>query len=396
MPEPPPYAADEKLLRKIRKFSLLLLLIAVLLAVWGEVGRLRTRDALESQAAAAAVLTVATVHPRPGPNGEELVLPGSVVAYTEAPIYARTSGYLKVWYTDIGTPVRRGQLLARIETPEVDQQLAQALADLASAHANFAIAESTDRRWQRLLATDSVSRQDADQKAADAAAARAAQQSAAANVARLRELESFKRVVAPFDGVVTARNTDVGALINAGESAGNELFRVANTRELRIYVQVPEAYAAAARPGVPAELHFAEHPGKVYRALTVRTAGALDPGSRTLRVELHLDNPQHAILPGAYTEVHFRLAADPHALRLPANTLLFRAAGLQVATVDRHDRIRLKSIVEGRDFGSTIEILSGVDAADAVILNPPDSSVDGETVRIAPEPAATQERRRPT
>lgn len=312
------------------------------------------------------------------------MLPGTVRAYTEAPIYARTSGYLKAWYADIGTPVHKGQLLAEIETPEVDQQLAQALADLASARANLALAVSTNERWKRLLTTDSVSKQDADQKAADAAAKKAAADSAAANVARLRELESFKRVVAPFDGVVTARNTDVGALINAGETAGNELFRIADTHKLRIYVEVPEAYASATKPGVPAELHFAEHPGKVYEAKTVRTAGALDPTLRTLQVELQLDNAQRAILPGAYTEVHFKLQADSKALRLPANTLLFRAAGLQVATVDRNDRIKLKSIVMGRDFGSTIEILSGIDAADVVVLNPPDSSVDGEHVRVVP------------
>ncbi len=384
MPEPSTYAPDPRLARRIRQFSLSLALLAVILAAWGIASRVAARNALIKQTAADSVVTVVTVHPTMSAVGEDLVLPGSVRAYTEAPIYARTSGYLKAWYADIGTPVRKGQLLAAIETPEVDQQLAQALADLASARANLALALSTNERWKKLLATDSVSRQDADQKAADAAAKQAAADSAAANVARLRELESFKRVVAPFNGIVTARNTDVGALINAGETAGNELFRVADTHELRIYVEVPEAYASAIKPGVPGELHFAEQPGESYEARTVRTAGALDPGTRTLEVELQLANARSAILPGAYTEVHFKLKADSKALRLPANTVLFRAAGLQVATVDRNDRIKLKSIVMGRDFGSTVEVLSGLDAADTVVLNPPDSSVNGERVRIAP------------
>jgi RND family efflux transporter MFP subunit len=210
--------------------------------------------------------------------------------------------------------------------------------------------------------------------------------SAGANLARLRELESFKRVVAPFDGVVTARNTDIGALINAGQSPGTELFRVADTHKLRIYVQVPEAYAAETTPGLAAELRFAEHPGKIYAAQTVRTANALDPNLRTLQVQLELDNAQREIFPGAYAEVHFKLAADTQTLRLPANTVLFRAAGLQVATVDAQNRIKLKSIVQGRDFGSSIEVLGGLEPGDKVVVNPPDSITDGSPVRIASKP----------
>ena len=376
------YAPDEKLRRKIRRNALILLVVAVILAAWGIASRVLARNALARETAAESVVSVVTVHPGRASTGEDLVLPATVRANAEAPIYARTSGYLKAWYTDIGTPVRKGQLLARIDTPEVDQQLAQALADLASARANLALAVSTNARWRKLLATDSVSRQDADQKAADAAAKKAAEESAAANVARLRELESFKRVVAPFDGVVTARNTDVGALVNAGETAGAELFRVADTRTLRIYAAVPEAYAASMKSGGAAALHFAEFPGKAFPATVVRTAGALDPVTRTLMVELRLDNARHQILPGAYAEAHFKLDADREALRLPANTVLFRSAGLQVATVAHGDRIELKHIVEGRDFGTSIEVLSGLDARDLVIVNPPDSSVDGERVRI--------------
>jgi RND family efflux transporter MFP subunit len=311
------------------------------------------------------------------------VLPGTVQAFIEAPVYARTSGYLKAWYTDIGTQVTKGQLLAEIEAPEVDQQLSQAAADLATARATESLSNSTNARWKGLLATDSVSKQDAEEKAGDAAAKKAAADSASANVARLRDLESFKRVVAPFNGVITARNTDIGALINAGQSTGSELFRIADTHKLRIYVQVPEAYAAATAPGLQADLRFAEHPQKTFPAVTVRTSNALDPTSRTLQVQLELDNANREIFPGAYAEVHFKLPASAQSLRLPANTVLFRSAGLQVATVDGQKRVKLKNVVQGRDFGNTIEILSGLDAGEVVIVNPPDSLTDGVLVRFA-------------
>ena len=387
MPEPSADdGTDKNLHRKIRRYSLILLIVALSLAAWGEVSRVRARSSLGRETAEAAVPTVVTVTPNRTPLGEELVLPGSVQAYIEAPIYARTSGYLKVWRTDIGTQVTKGQLLGEIETPEVDQQLSQAVADLATARANESLSESTNARWKSLLATESVSKQDADEKAGDAAAKKAAADSAAANVARLRELESFKRVVAPISGVITARNTDIGALINAGQSAGAELFRIADTHKLRIYVQVPEGYAAAARPGLDAELRFAEQPDKAFMAKTVRTSNALDPTLRTLQVELELDNPNREVFPGAYAEVHFKLPVSGESLRLPANTVLFRAAGLQVATLDGQKRVKLKSIVQGRDFGSTIEILSGLDPDAVVILNPPDSLTDGLLVRIATPP----------
>lgn len=383
MPEPTLGDSDKVLLRKVRRFALILLVVAVVLGVWGEVSRVLARSSLGKETAAAALPTVLTIAPNRTALGEELVLPGTVQAYIEAPVYARTSGYLKDWHTDIGSQVKRGQVLGEIETPEVDQQLRQAQADLATARANESLSNSTNVRWKGLLATESVSRQDADEKAGDAAAKKAAADSAAANVARLSELESFKRVVAPFDGVITTRNTDIGALINAGQSTGTELFRIADTHKLRIYVQVPEAYAAATTPGLEAELHFAEQPRKVYAAKTVRTSNALDPTLRTLQVELELDNAKGEVFPGAYTEVHFRLPASAETLRLPANTLLFRAAGLQVATVDSQKRVQLKSIVVGRDFGNTVEILSGLEPDAVVILNPPDSLTDGALVRIA-------------
>jgi RND family efflux transporter MFP subunit len=382
MPESTPTGAP----RHMKRYFWILLFVALILATWGEITRVVARNKLGREAAGGAVPTVVTVKPNHSDVGEELVLPGTVQAFVEAPIYARTAGYLKVWYTDIGSTVKKGQLLAEIETPEVDQQLAQAVADLATAHANETLSNSTNARWRDLLKTDSVSKQDADEKAGDAAAKRAAAEAAAANVSRLRELESFKRVIAPFDGVITARNTDIGALINAGQSAGSELFRLADTQKLRIYVQVPEAYAAAAQPGLEAQLKFTEQPGRTYSATAVRTSNALDPTLRTLQVELQLDNAKHEVFPGAYAEVHFKMPANVESLRLPANTVLFRTPGLQVATVDPQNHVHLKSIVQGRDFGSTIEVLSGLDANDAVVVNPPDSIIDGITVRVAPPP----------
>jgi RND family efflux transporter MFP subunit len=383
MPEQTVEPADENLGRKIRRYALILLIVALLLGAWGEISRVLARSSLEKETLAAAVLTVVTVTPNRTPAGEELILPGTVQAYIEAPIYARTSGYLKEWHTDIGAQVTKGQLLGEIETPEVDQQLSQAQADLATARANESLSNSTNARWKGLLATESVSKQDADEKAGDAAAKKAAADAASANVARLRDLESFKRVLAPFNGVITARNTDIGALINAGQSAGTELFRIADTHKLRIYVQVPEVYAAATSPGLEAQLLFAEQAQKSYSAKVVRTSNALDPALRTLQVELELDNTNREVFPGAYAEVHFKLPASAQSLRLPANTVLFRAAGLQVATVDSQKHVKLKSIVQGRDFGNTIEILSGLESDDLVVLNPPDSLTDGVVVRVA-------------
>src|SRR5580704_16875107 len=308
MSDPSPVTLGQKGPRRFKVYFFWLLFIALLLATWGEIDRVIAHNALSRQTASDATPTVVTVNPSRTESAEELTLPGTVQAFTEAPIYARTNGYLRAWYTDIGTTVKKGQLLAKIDTPEVDQQLAQAIADLGTARANEALSNTTNTRWKELLTTESVSKQDADEKAGDAAAKKAITESAAANVSRLRQLESFKRVVAPFDGIITARNTDIGALINAGESAGSELFRLADTHKLRIYVQVPEPYAAAAKPGLEADLSFSEQPGKAYTATVVRTSNALDRGLRTLQVELQLDNAERELFPGAYAEVHFKLA----------------------------------------------------------------------------------------
>jgi RND family efflux transporter MFP subunit len=371
---------------RLRRYAWIALAIALALAVWGIVSRVSARSALSKATAQAAATAVVTVKPTLAPGSEALVLPGSVQAYYEAPIYARTNGYLRAWHTDMGTPVKKGQLLAEIDTPEVDQQLGQAQADLATAQANYQLAESTDVRWQGLLATESVSKQDADQRAGDAAAKKAAVESAAANVARLREMESFKRVLAPFDGVVTQRNTDIGALINAGQSPGAALFRVADTHRLRVYVSVPQAYASDVRPGMSADLVFAEHPGQRFPATVAFTAEALDPASRTLPVELQVENEQHLLFPGSYVSVHFHLAGSGPSLRLPANAILFRSQGLLAAVVGADHHVQLKHIVEGRDFGSSVEVLDGIGPADDVVVNPPDSITDGALVSVVPAP----------
>ncbi|HEV2227341.1 MAG TPA: efflux RND transporter periplasmic adaptor subunit [Steroidobacteraceae bacterium] len=381
MPEVPP-APPRDHDPRVRRYVLIAIGAAVVLAAWGIVTRLSARIALERAAADAAIFTVATTHPSRGPGSDLLVLPGSVQAFYEAPIYARTNGYLRIWYTDIGASVKKGRLLAEIETPEVDQQLRQAEADLATAQANYQLARTTNERWQGLLATESVSKQDADERAGDAAAKAAVTQSAAANLQRLRELESFKRVLAPFDGVVTQRNTDVGALINAGEAPGSALFRVADTHRLRIYTSVPQSYAGLIHPGLVAGLEFADRPGKRYEAEVTSTARALDARSRTLQVELQIDNRSGELLPGSYTQVEFDLRGGSGTLRIPANAVLFRAQGLLVATVDSTSHAHLRAITQGRDFGKEIEVLAGLEPGDTLIVNPPDSLTDGMQVRV--------------
>ena len=379
----------ERLKKRAQQVLIVLLILAIILAIIGVTVRLVSRSHLKKTTAEDAQVTVTTVTPQQTQADSELVLPGNVMAYMEAPIYARTSGYLRAWYTDIGARVHKGDLLAEIDSPEVDQQLAQARADLGTAAANSHLAQTTNVRWQALLAKQAVSQQDADEKAGSAAAMLASEVSARQNLKRLQDLTSFQRVVAPFDGIVTARNTDVGALINAGESSGSSLFTLADIHVLRVYAQVPEPYAAATHAGLAAELHFAEHPGSKFVAQTVRTASALDPSSRTLQVELQLDNRKDELYPGSYAEVHFKLPSETKTLRLPSNTILFRDNGLQVATVDGTNTIKLKTVNEGRDFGQTIEILDGINTNDKVVVNPPDSIQDGEKVRIAP-PQASQ------
>ena len=365
--------------------------VAIGVVVWGILASQRANAVLKTETESSALVTVATIKPQAQGGDAQLSLPGGVQANTDAPIYARTSGYLKRWLVDIGTQVKAGQVLAEIDAPELDQQLRQAQADLADAQASQKIANITADRWRGLQDTDSVSKQEADEKISLAATGEARLQAAQANLQRLRELSGFKKIVAPFDGIVTARNTDVGQLISGGSGAGPELFRIADTRQLRLYVRVPQAYAAAMQPNLMAEVEFPDRPGVTYTAKLERTSNALDSTSRTLLAQLIVDNAKNELLPGAYAEVSFNLPATVAAstFKLPANVLLFRGDGLHVATVDGSSHVVLKPVTLGRDYGSDIEVVHGLSAEDNVILSPPDSLTDRAEVRVAkPAPAA--------
>jgi RND family efflux transporter MFP subunit len=331
-------------------------------------------------------ITVAVVLPTASQPDLGTPLPAEIQAFTQASIHAQASGYLTNWYVDIGTFVTNGQVLAEIETPEVDQQLAQARAELDQAQANLGLAKITADRWTDLLKSASVSEQETAEKQADYTLKQADVSAARANVHRLEEMKKFNRVVAPFDGTITTRNTDIGQLISA--TSGPELFRLAQTDPLRIYVRVPQTLIYAITPGQTAKLIIQELPGRTFDATVTRTAGAVDPASRTLQVELQVPNPKGEIFAGSYAQVSFNEATDPHGLTLSDNTLIFRAQGMQVATVDSNNIVHLQSIKLGRDFGNTVEVLSGLAASDRVIINPPDSIADGMTVQIA-QPAAT-------
>ena len=362
--------------------------LAFIVIVWSVFSSHRASAKLTEATEAQSVITVATTKPQPLSDLTELILPGNLQANYEAPIYARTSGYLKRWLVDIGTPVKTGQLLGEIESPEVSAQLNQAQADLATAEANRKIANVTAERWRNLRASDSVSKQEADEKISLAASNDAQVQAAKANVQRLRELTSFQKVVAPFDGIVTARNTDIGQLIVAGSNTGPELFRVADMRKLRMYVRVPQTYAALMKPGVTADLVFPDRPGKVYTAKLDSTSSAIEQSTRTLLAQLSVENKNNELLPGAYSEVHFKLpmGATSDAFKLPANVLLFRGDGMKVATVGENGQVVMKEVTIGRDYGSDIEIVQGLTAEDKVILSPPDSLTDGVNVHVAPPP----------
>jgi RND family efflux transporter MFP subunit len=364
-----------------RGFVLVALIVVALLLVWQFSTRIIAHNALAKDAETAAIMSVQVIQPSHGPATQDLVLPGNVEAWVDAPIYARVSGYMKDWKVDIGGKVRAGQLLAEIETPETDQQLRAAEANAATAKANYDLAQTTSDRWKQLYDIQSVSKQDLDTRIGNTSAAKASYASAEASVQQLRATNAFKRVIAPFDGVVTERNTDVGALINAGSSSGVQLFRVADTHKLRVYVQVPQLYAAAIRPGVTAKLLFAEYPGQQFDAKLASTAEAINATSRTLLVQLQVGNADGRLFPGGYTEVHFVLPSSVAALRVPANTLLFRDT-MEVGTVTPGNQVALKKVTIGRDFGKEVEIMDGIGPDDSLIINPPDSIIDGEPVRI--------------
>lgn len=357
----------------------------VAVVISGILPRIQARNTLAKETKEMAIPTVAVVHPRRSAPSNEIVLPANVQAYIDSPIYARTNGYLKTWYVDIGARVKAGQLLAEIETPEVDQQLRQARADLATAEANLSLAQITADRYVGLLKTDSVSKQDTDNAQANYAAQKATVQAGEANVKRLEQLQSFEKIYAPFTGVITARNTDIGALIDSGSSGGTrtELFHIAQPDRLRVYVNVPQVYSQAAKPGLTADLVLSEFPGRRFPGTLVRTANAIDQTMRTLLVEIAVNNPTGTLLSGAYAEVHLKLPGAASTFTLPVTTLLFRSEGLRVATVVDGQHAELKPITVGRDYGSEIEVVAGLTGDEAIIANPPDSIVSGEEVRVA-------------
>jgi RND family efflux transporter MFP subunit len=363
------------------------------LAYWRVEMRTRVQAQLIPVAAGAQETPVAVVHPQRADPNQSLTLPGNVQAFVETPIYARTAGYLTKWYVDIGGRVRAGDMLAQIDTPEVDQQLRQAQAAQLQAEANLELAKTTADRWQNLLRSDGVSQQEVDQNLAAFKARQADFQSAVANVDRLKDLQSFQRVTAPFSGVITARNVDTGALISAGNA--QQLFKLAQIDVLRVYINVPENYSYAMTTGLAAELHLAEFTNRVFRGSVARTSGAIDTGSRTLLTEVDVPNPKGELMPGAYAQVQFNLKTGGSSLVVPSNTLIFRA-GSQVAVVE-NNHARLRNVTIGRDFGTSLEIVSGLNANDDVIVNPPDSLSDGELVSVSsseppasPAPAGTQ------
>ena len=372
------------------RYWLLAALVLVVALLAGFVPRWQARAALREQTDALAVPSVTVIAPHAAARESVLVLPGEVRPLVEAPIYARTSGYVKRWLVDLGAVVTAGDLLAEIDAPEVDQQLLQARAQLGEANANARLAKTTAARFDTLRKTAAVSAQDKDENDADSANRDATVEAARANVRRLEDLKNFQRVTAPFDGVITERTTDVGQLITAGNS--QPLFRLAQPQTLRVFIRVPQSAAHQIAAGQSADVAFTETPGRTFEAKVVRTAGAIDPASRTLLVELQLDNADGKILAGSHAEVRAKIPAPEAALLLPANTLLYRAEGTQVGIVGENGRVELRTVKLGRDFGHDLEIRDGLKPEDRVILNPSDSLATGTTVRLA-EPAAVLEKK---
>lgn len=376
-----------------RGVLLLLLVIAVVLVViWGISSRHKASAQLSQETHDLSIPTVAVIHPKAGAPQQEIIIPGDMQPYTDAPIFARTNGYLKKWYVDIGANVKAGQLLAEIDSPEVDQQLQQARAELATAQANMNLAEVTSTRYRDLLKTDSVAQQDVDNANGNYEARRTTVESAQANVKRLQELQAFEKVYAPFDGLITARNIDIGQLIDSGSSGGTarELFHIASINRLRVYVNVPQFDSPQIRPGLRAELTLTEFPGRKFEGTVVRSSGAIDNTSRTLLTEVDVDNSARLLKPGGYVEVHLKLPSPVNTFTLPVNATIFKSAGLQVAVVKDGKSISLVAVTPGRDFGSEIEIVAGLRGDESVVLNPSDSLAEGAVVRVAETPAPAQ------
>jgi RND family efflux transporter MFP subunit len=365
-----------------RYLALAIVILLIVAAVVGFSSRFGERRALAKETEELAVPSVVVIQPKTEPPQQELVLPSTLQAFTESPIYARTAGYLAHWYKDIGSKVTKGEPLADIETPEVDQELSQARAARSQAEAQLGLAKSSAERWETLRKMDAVAQQEADERSSGYTQGQAALASATANVRRLEQLESFKHIYAPFSGTVIRRNTDVGALINAGNSGNNqELFVIAQISPIRVYIDVPEIYAASVRPGVAAEIELTSLPGQRFAAKVARTADAIDPATRTLRTEIDVPNRDGKLYPGSYAQVHFGVKTATTRLSVPVNALLFRAEGTRAAVVGADGKVHLKPVVIGRDYGTDVEVLGGLDPSDSVILNPSDSLEEGQPVR---------------
>ncbi len=362
--------------------TIALILVATLLAS-GIYSRVKARNTLNEETARAALPSVSVVSPKQTAPAEEIILPGNVEPYISSPIYSRTNGYLKKWYVDIGGRVKQGQLLAVIDTPEVDQQLQQSLSNLNTAKANLALAEITRNRYQGLLTKNAVSQQDVDNAVGTYNANEAIVQANQANVKQLQALQSFEKVYAPFDGIVTARNTDIGDLINSGSGGGTktDLFHIAQPGKLRVYVNVPQEYSQGIKAGMTADLSLAEFPDRKFQGKLVRTASAINVTTRTLLVEIEVDNFSGTLLTGSYAEVHLKIPTQASTLLLPVNALLFRTEGLRVGVV-KDGKVVLTALTPGRDFGNQIEVVSGLKPDDQVIINPPDSIVSGQQVQV--------------
>jgi RND family efflux transporter MFP subunit len=379
---------------KVTRIVMLLLIVAVvvLVVIWGISSRHQANAQLSQETRELAIPTVSVIHPKTGAPQQEIVIPGSMQPYTDAPIFARTNGYLKKWYADIGANVKAGQLLAEIDSPEVDQQLQQARADLSTAETNMKLADITATRYKDLMKTDSVAQQDVDNATGNYDARRTAVESAQANVKRLQELQAFEKVYAPFEGVLTARNTDVGQLIDSGSSGGTsrELFHIAAVNPLRVYVNVPQFDSPEIKPGLHADLVLAEFPGRKFQGTVARSSGAIDSTSRTLLTEIDVENSAHLLRPGGYVEVHLKLPSPVNTFTLPVNATIFKSAGLQVAIVKNGKTISLIPVTPGRDFGTEIEIVAGLKGDEWVVLNPSDSLTEGAVVRVAETSAPAQ------
>jgi RND family efflux transporter MFP subunit len=383
-PPSPPIAGRQRRPRRGWLTALVIVASVVGLLVSGILQRVHTSAALRTETADMAVPTISVVSPQRAAPSQEIVLPGNVQPYVTAPIFSRTNGYLQAWYFDIGAHVKKGQLLAVIATPEVDQQLGQSRSNLSTAEANLRLAEITKNRYQGLLKSNAVSQQDVDNAVGTYNANNSIVEADQANVKQLEALQSFEKIYAPFDGIITARNTDVGALVDSGSAAGvkTDLFHLSQVDRLRVYVNVPEEYSQATTSGLTAELTLSEFPGKTFTGKLVRTSQAINYETRTLLAEIDVTNPTGKLLSGSYSEVHFKVPGTITTYILPVDTLLFRKEGLRVAVV-KDSKAQLLPITPGRDFGDTIEVISGLQGNESVMVSPPDSVVNGEKVQIA-------------